>query len=138
MYCCNNEECESFVCEMRALVESIMNCEDKEKLKSLIQENHEKIELLLSLEGENEGKENFKKRIKMQKRDKKERMMAGPIFSCSCLLNEKIKEMKKGCLCFLLLLSNESMSRKVVNHKSLRRENRKQKYNDETFEEFHF
>ena len=50
---------------MRALVESIMNCEDKEKLKSLIQENHEKIELLLSLEGENEGKENFKKRIKM-------------------------------------------------------------------------
>jgi hypothetical protein len=65
MYCCNNEECESFVCEMRALVESIMNCEDKEKLKSLIQENHEKIELLLSLEGENEGKEKFKKRIKM-------------------------------------------------------------------------
>mgnify|MGYP001208210249 CR=1 FL=1 len=65
MYCCNNEECESFVCEMRSLVESIMNCEDKEKLKSLIQENHEKIELLLSLEGENEGKEKFKKRIKM-------------------------------------------------------------------------
>lgn len=65
MYCCNNEECESFVCEMRELVESIMNCEDKEKLKSLIQENHEKIELLLSLEGENEGKEKFKKRIKM-------------------------------------------------------------------------
>ena len=65
MYCCNNEECESFVCEMRELVESIMNCEDKEKLKSLIQENHEKLELLLSLEGENEGKEKFKKRIKM-------------------------------------------------------------------------
>ena len=65
MYCCNNEERESFVCEMRELVQSIMNCEDKEKLKSLIQENHEKIELLLSLEGENEGKEKFKKRIKM-------------------------------------------------------------------------
>lgn len=64
-------------------------------------------------------------------------MMGGSIFSCSCLLNEKIKEMKKGCLCFLLL-SNESMSDKVVNHKSLRRENRKEKYNDETFQEFHF
>lgn len=65
MYCCNNEECESFVCEMRELVQSIMNCEDKEKLKVLIQENNEKIEILLSLEGENEGKEKFKKRINM-------------------------------------------------------------------------
>ena len=65
MYCCNNEECESFVCEMRELVQSIMNCEDKEKLKSLIQENHEKIVVLLSLEGENKGKEEFKKRINM-------------------------------------------------------------------------
>ena len=65
MYCCNNEECESFVWEMRALVQSIMNCEDKEKLKSLIQENHEKIGVLLSLEGENKGKEEFKKRINM-------------------------------------------------------------------------
>lgn len=65
MYCCNNEECESFVWEMRELVQSIMNCEDKEKLKVLIQENNEKIEILLSLEGENEGKEKFKKRINM-------------------------------------------------------------------------
>ena len=65
MYCCNNEECESFVWEMRDLVQSIMNCEDKEKLKVLIQENHEKIEMLLSLEGENKGKEEFKKRINM-------------------------------------------------------------------------
>ena len=65
MYCCNNEECESFVWEMRDLVQSIMNCEDKEKLKVLIQENNEKIEILLSLEGENEGKEKFKKRINM-------------------------------------------------------------------------
>ena len=65
MYCCNNEECESFVCEMREMVKNIMNCEDKEKLKSLIQENHEKIELLLSLEGETEGKEEFKRRINL-------------------------------------------------------------------------
>lgn len=63
MDCCNNEEYESFVCEMREMVKTIMNCEDKEKLKSLIQENHEKIEVLLSLEGENEGKEEFKRRI---------------------------------------------------------------------------
>ena len=65
MYCCNNEECESFVCEMREMVKNIMNCEDKEKLKSLIQENNEKIGVLLSLEGENKGKEEFKKRINM-------------------------------------------------------------------------
>ena len=65
MDCCNNEESESYVCEMREMVKTIMNCEDKEKLKSLIEENHEKIEMLLSLEGENEGKEEFKRRINM-------------------------------------------------------------------------
>lgn len=65
MDCCNNEEYESFVCEMREMVKNIMNCEDKEKLKGLIQENHEKIEVLLSLEGENEGKEEFKRRINL-------------------------------------------------------------------------